>query len=385
MLREAARRGASPPRGDISVIEIPKNISELLPYVPGKPVEELERELGLREIIKLASNENPLGGSPKGVEAARQALDSVQLYPDGSGYRLKQKLAALHQVAPEQIVLGNGSNDVIEIAARTLLTPGTTAVMFRHAFVVYPLVTGAAGAGLIEVPVEDRGGFRQEMDRLLAAIRPDTRIVFLANPNNPTGSMVGRTDFDAFVAKLPPHVLLLVDEAYAEYVTDPDYPDPWPLVRSGRENIIVTRTFSKIYGLAGLRAGYGVTSAKLAGFLERVRQPFNVNSCALAAAEAALDDTGFVRRSRDLNTRGLQMLRDGCKRLGLEATPSWANFVLVRIPRPPKAVYEAMLREGVIVRPVGVYGLDEHLRISVGEADQNIRCLKVLEEVLKRV
>ncbi len=356
-----------------------------MPYVGGKPIEELERELGITDIVKLASNENPLGPSPKAIDAARLSLADIHRYPDGSGFQLKNKLAELHKVKPSQIVLGNGSNDVIEIAARTLLGPGTSAVMFRHAFVVYPLVTTATGAQIIELPVDDTVTFDQPLDRVLAAIRPDTRIVYLANPNNPTGSLVKKADFNRFAAKLPDHVLLLVDEAYAEYVTDPEYPDPWADVRAGRDNILITRTFSKIYGLAGFRAGYGVGSERLVSFFERVRQPFNVNSVAMAAAVAALDDHDFVRRSRETNARGLQMLRDGFKKLGLTVTPSWANFVLVKVPKSPKAIYDGMLREGVIVRPVGVYALNEHLRITVGDTEENIRCLKAFEEVLKRV
>lgn len=367
------------------MIQISRHISELLPYVPGKPIEELERELGISDIVKLASNENPLGPSPMAIDAARTVLADAHRYPDGSGFRLKARLAELHGVKPSQILLGNGSNDVIEIAARTLLGPGASAVMFRHAFVVYPLVTKATGAEIIEIPVDDPVTFDQPLDRALAAVRPDTRIVFLANPNNPTGSLVKRTDFERFVDRLPDHVLLLLDEAYAEYVTDPEYPDPWESIRRGRDNIFVTRTFSKIYGLAGFRSGYGVGSERLVSFFERVRQPFNVNSLALAASLAALDDTDFVRRSRELNARGLQMFRDKLGKLGLTVTPSWANFVLVRVPKAPGAIYEALLREGVIVRPVGVYGLGQHLRISVGDTDENIRCLKAIEEVLKHV
>lgn len=367
------------------MIEFPRHIAELLPYVGGKPIEELERELGITGIVKLASNENPLGPSPKGVEAARRVLDDLHRYPDGSGFRLKQRLAEVHRVSPGQILLGNGSNDVIEIAARSLLGPGTSAVMFRHAFVVYPLVTKATGAEIIEVPVTDPVKFHQPLDLMLKAIRPDTKIVFLANPNNPTGTLVPRDEFDRFMAQVPSRVLVLVDEAYAEYVTDADYPDSLALVRSGRENVLVTRTFSKIYGLAGLRAGYGIASEKVTGFFERVRQPFNLNSPALAAAEAALDDTDFVRRSRETNARGLQMLRDGLGRLKLQVTPSWANFVLVKVPRSPKVIYDELLKLGVIVRPVGVYSLNEHLRITAGDTEENIRLLRALEEVVARV
>ncbi len=364
------------------MLKVRENIRALAPYVPGKPIEELERELGIREIVKLASNENPLGPSPRAVEAIRETLGGVSRYPDGSGFELRGALAARHGVDPAQIVLGNGSNDVLEIAARTFLGPGDEAVFSRHAFIVYPLVTQAAGATGVEVPAAP--GLGHDLSAMADALTPKTRLVFLANPNNPTGTLFGKDEWKAFLRRVPEDVPLVVDEAYAEYVTDEDYPDPWSDLSAGRR-LIVTRTFSKIYGLAGLRLGYAVTTREMADLLNRVRQPFNVNQLALRAGVAALGDEAFVRRSRDVNTRGLRYLRSHLEKRGFSVTPSWGNFVLVDMGRPAGPYYEALLRKGVIVRPVAGYGLPHHLRITVGTQEELEIFARALDGVSKEM
>ncbi|MCB0218172.1 MAG: histidinol-phosphate transaminase, partial [Chrysiogenetes bacterium] len=306
--------------------KVRQNIETLAPYVPGKPVEELERELGITDIIKLASNENPLGPSPMALAAAHEAVGQINLYPDGSGHDLVQAIAKRHGVAPEQVVLGNGSNDVLEVAARTFLAPGDEVVFSQYAFVVYRLVSQAIGASMVEVPA--RADLSHDLDAIAAAITDKTRVVFLANPNNPTGTMFSAEEWEKFLARVPEHVLLVVDEAYAEYVGDETYPDHWKALKAGRD-VLITRTFSKIFGIAGLRVGYGVTSAGNANYMNRVRQPFNTNLVAQAAARAALEDHEFVRRSREVNARGIHYLRAHLEKRGLKVTPSWGNFVLV--------------------------------------------------------
>lgn len=359
--------------------KVRQNIETLAPYVPGKPVEELERELGITDIIKLASNENPLGPSPMALAAAHEAVGQINLYPDGSGHDLVQAIAKRHGVAPEQVVLGNGSNDVLEVAARTFLAPGDEVVFSQYAFVVYRLVSQAIGASMVEVPA--REDLSHDLDAIAAAITDKTRVVFLANPNNPTGTMFNAGEWDAFLRKVPGHVLLVVDEAYAEYVGDETYPDHWKALSAGRD-ILITRTFSKIFGIAGLRVGYGVTSAGNANYMNRVRQPFNTNLVAQAAARAALEDHEFVRRSREVNARGIHYLRAHLEKRGLKVTPSWGNFVLVDLGRPAMPVYDGLLRRGVIVRPMGGYGLPNSLRITVGTTEELHHLAKALDSLI---
>lgn len=352
----------------------------LMPYQPGKPVSELERELGIRGAVKLASNESPLGPSPRALEAADAALPELARYPDGGGYHLKARLAAHLGVAPERITLGNGSNDVLELVARTFAGPGDEVVYSRHAFVVYALAAQAVGARGVEVPARD---FGHDLEAMAAAVTPATRLVFVANPNNPTGTWVGREPLKAFLAGLPEHVIPVVDEAYFEYVAEPDYPDAlqW-LERFPR--LVVTRTFSKAYGLAGLRVGYGVSHPDLAELLNRVRQPFNVNSLALAAAEAALDDLAHLERGVSLNRREMARVTAALEARGVPFIPSVGNFVTVDAGGPAGPVYEALLREGVIVRPVAGYGLPHHLRVSLGLEEENDRFLAALDRVQGR-
>lgn len=357
----------------------PEWIRTLAPYPPGKPVEELEREYGIRDSVKLASNENPLGPSPKALEAILRALPELHRYPDGSGYYLKRALARKLGVSPEAIVLGNGSNEIIELVVRTFLRPGEEAVMADQAFAIYRLVVQAQGGRNRIVPLRH---CTHDLEAMFDAMGPQTRLVFLANPNNPTGTIFRRRDWEEFIAHVPPHVIVVMDEAYHEFVEDPDYPDSLTSHRPGRA-LVTLRTFSKIYGLAGLRIGYGIAPPELVDLMDRVRAPFNVSSLAQVAAVAALEDDEHVERTRQCNREGMAYLRRELERLGLDLVPSWANFLLVRVGNGAR-VYEAMLREGVIVRPMGVYGFPEHVRISIGTRRENERCVAALERVLQR-
>ena len=358
----------------------PANIRAIAPYQPGKPISELARDLGLPEqtIIKLASNENPLGASPKGLAAAEAALADIARYPDGSGFELKAALSGKFGIEAGRIVLGNGSNDVLELAARAFLAPGTSAVYSRHAFAVYALAVQASGATGIETRARDYG---HDLSAMAAAVRDNTRVVFIANPNNPTGTLLPNADLEGFLNEVPRHVVVVLDEAYGEYLP----PEKQSRALQWLEqfsNLVVTRTFSKAYGLAGLRVGYALTSEGIADLLNRVRQPFNVTSPALAAAAAALDDSEFVARSYALNQLGMKQFVQGFDKLGLEPIPSAGNFISVRVG-PAQAVFQALLSKGVIVRPVANYAMPEHLRISIGLAQENAKCLLALEEALR--
>lgn len=346
-------------------------------YEPGKPIEEVARELGLDPagIVKLASNENPLGPSPLGVAAAVQALKHSELYPDGGCFVLRQKLAAKHGLAPDQLVVGNGSNELLELLGHVFLRPGDEVVMGAPAFIVYKLVALLFGAKPIEVPLVSH---KHDLDALARAITPRTKLVFLPSPNNPTGTANTAEEIAAFVRALPEQVVFVFDEAYAEYLDNP--PDLRSLIAEGRK-VIGLRTFSKIYGLASLRIGYGYASPELAGLLNRVRQPFNVNAIGQAAAVAALDDAEFVTRARTVNAAGLRQLEAGFSARGLEWVPSVANFLLVRVGDGGRVFIELQKR-GVIVRPMKPYGMPEWLRVTVGTEAQNTRLLGALDEVL---
>jgi histidinol-phosphate aminotransferase len=350
----------------------------LSPYQPGKPLEELEREYGVRDAIKLASNENPLGPSPKALTAARVALADIQRYPDGNGFALKAALGRHLGVDAAQITLGNGSNDVLEFAARAFATPEHEIVFSAHAFAVYPIATQAVGARAVVTPAKN---WRHDLHAMRAAINARTRVVFVANPNNPTGTWLPAAELEAFIGDLPDHVVAVIDEAYFEYVEEAAYAGMLAQV-ARRPNLIVMRTFSKAYGLAGLRIGYAVSSPALADVLNRVRQPFNVNSVALAAAAAALEDAEHVRRAVALNRAGMHQITDGAQRLGLSFIPSAGNFVCIDFGKPAAAIYEELLREGVIVRPVANYGMPNHLRVTIGLPEENERFLKALEKAI---
>lgn len=348
-------------------------------YEPGKPIEYVARELGLdpESIIKLASNENPFGPSPKALAAAKRALEQGQLYPDGGCFELRQKLAARFGFGPEQFVVGNGSNEIIELLGHAFVVAGDEVVMGAPAFVVYKLVTLLFGAKAVEVPLRD---WRHDLDAIAAAVTPRTKLVYVCSPNNPTGTANSEAELLAFARRLPGHVIAVFDEAYAEYVENA--PDLRPLLREGRK-VICLRTFSKIYGLASLRIGYGFASAELCGLLNRVRQPFNVNAIAQAAAIAALEDEDFARRCATANREGLRQIEAGCAALGLEYVASVGNFMLVRVG-DGAGVFAQLQQRGVIVRPVKSYGLPEWIRVTVGHAVQNARLLRELGAVLRR-
>ncbi len=355
-------------------------IAGLDPYQPSKPVEELARERGIQGIVKLASNENPRGPGPQVRDAIAAAAADLSRYPDGSGFRLKTALAAHLGVAENRLTLGNGSNDVLDLAARVALTPGAKGVVDAHSFVVYPLAITAAGGALARVP---SAGWGHDPQALLAAIDETTRIVYIANPNNPTGTWWTEAVLTRFLDAVPPTIWVVLDEAYAEYVTEPDYPDGVAL-GDRYPNLIVTRTFSKIHGLAALRIGYSVSSPAFADLLNRVRQPFNANSLALAAAEAALADADFVAESRRLNSAGMAQIEAGLRALSLRWIPSIGNFITFEVGPNGAALaaYEALLNAGVIVRPVANYGLPNHLRVSIGLPEENERFLDALKGVL---
>ena len=350
----------------------------LTPYVPGKPVSELERELGIRESVKLASNENPLGPGAMARAAAAEALAELGRYPDGGGFELRRALAERHGVDAAAIVLGNGSNDVLDMVARTFLRPGVESVFSEHAFAVYPISTQAVGATARVAPATDYG---HDLDAMLALVNERTRVVWIANPNNPTGTWLAREPLRAFLTSLPETCVAVVDEAYIEYVGEPDYPDASAWL-GDLPNLIVTRTFSKVHGLAALRVGYGICDPRVADLLNRVRQPFNVNAPAQVAAVAALRDHEHVRDSVALNEAGLAQLTAGFGRLGLEYIPSVGNFVAVDLDRPAAPIDQALLRAGCIARSVANYGLPHHLRVSVGLQEENSRFLIALEQVL---
>ena len=354
-------------------------LSTLPRYQPGRPIEEVARELNLpaNEIIKLASNENPLGPSPLALAAMQKTLATLHLYPDGNAFYLKQKLAEKVGVAPANLVLGNGSNEIIEFVGHAYFAPGVDVVVSQFCFAIYPLVAKMFGANLVTVPAKNHG---HDLPAMLRAITPQTRVVFVANPNNPTGTLVPREEVIAFVNEIPDHVLLVMDEAYLDFLEDPA--DLASLVRLGvRPNLLLMRTVSKIYGLAGLRIGYGIGHPDLISALEKIRQPFNINSLAQAGALAALDDQEYVRRTRANNLAGLQFFQRAFRALKLEYVPSAANFILVRVGRG-QAVFAAMQKQGVIARPMDGYQLGEWLRISVGTPGENERCLSALKSAL---
>lgn len=351
------------------------HIRSLEPYQPGKPIEELERELGIEGAIKLASNESPIGPSPRAVAAVRDALSGVHRYPDGASFALRRKLAARLGVDGSQLVFGCGADEILELLAKCLLGPGDECVFAWPSFAMYPIVVRGMGATPVPVPLD--AGLGHDLDAMRRAITPRTRVVMLCNPNNPTGTSVGRAAFDAFAASLPDDLVLAVDEAYFEYARRPDFPQSLDWV-ARRPGTLVLRTFSKIYGLAGLRIGYGVGDRELVGYLERARHPFNVNRLAEAAAVAALDDVEHAERSRAVNAEGISYLSRELPALGVEVWPSDANFLLARIGA---GVCERLLREGVIVRPLAGFGMPEHVRISIGLPEENERLVKTLRRI----
>ncbi len=362
-------------------LSVPKNISSLVPYPPGKPIEELERELGITGSIKLASNENPLGPSRKAIEAVEGALTNLHRYPDGSCYYLREKLAGKLSVSPEMLIFGNGSNEIIELLVRTFLRKNDEVIMGSPSFAVYPIVVKSVGGKSLEVPLKD---FRHDLDAMAELINKETRIVFIANPNNPTGTIVTRAEFDRFMKRVPEDVVVCVDEAYFEFVKSKEFPDAMGYMREGRP-VLLLRTFSKIYGLAGLRIGYGVANPWMIDYMNRVRQPFNVNSIAQVAALAALDDTEHLTRTRANNAEGLKCLFREVKKLGFECVPTEANFFLIRLnPGDGKRVYNELLKKGVIVRPMASYNMPDYIRVTVGLPEENKRFIEAFSQLLRK-
>ena len=353
-------------------------VAGLQPYHPGKPIEELQRELGLDEIIKLASNENPLGPSQK-VLAAIAATKDLSRYPDGNGFNLKKALAEKHDIETDRITLGNGSNDILEMLARAFVNTEHQVIYSQHSFAVYPIVTQAVGAEHVVVPAYKWG---HDLPAMLAAVTDKTRLMFIANPNNPTGTWIRRESLRHLLENIPEHVIVLVDEAYFEYAaSEEDYPDS-SLCLDDFSNLIVTRTFSKAYGLAGLRVGYGLSNPAVANLLNRVRQPFNNNSLALVAAETALQDEKYIERSVSVNQSGMQSLIKAFDKLGLEFIPSKGNFICVDFKQPTDGLYQSLLKAGVIVRPVANYGMPNHLRVSIGTEPENLRFINELAKIV---
>jgi histidinol-phosphate aminotransferase len=358
----------------------PANIRAIAPYQGGKPISELAREMGLNEadIVKLASNENPLGMSPKAQMALEEAIYEIARYPDGNSFALRDAVSQKYGVQPAQIVFGNGSNDILELAARAFLSAGDETIYSQHAFAVYPLVTQAVGANGVVVPAVD---FGHDLPSFLKAITPKTKLIFVANPNNPTGTLISKTDLKAFLQQVPKHILVVLDEAYDEYLSSVDKSEAIGWLAEF-ENLIISRTFSKAYGLAGLRVGFGLMHATLADLMNRVRQPFNVNSLAQVAATVSLQDEDFVARSYAANQAGMTQITQGLEQLGLSYIPSYGNFVSFKVTNA-SAVNQALLKQGVIVRPVANYEMPDYLRVSIGLFSENARFLDVLEKILK--
>jgi histidinol-phosphate aminotransferase len=352
-------------------------VQALSPYQPGKPIDELAREFGLdpASIVKLASNENPLGPSPKALSAIEKTLSDLCRYPDGNGFELKQALAGRYGIKPEQITLGNGSNDVLEVITRCFAAPGDEVVYSQYAFAVYPLVSQAIGAKGVAVPARDYG---HDLQAMADAVTERTKLVFVANPNNPTGTVHGAAAIKAFLDRIPERVLVVLDEAYCEYLQGGDDDVNGLALLETYPNLIVTRTFSKAWGLAALRVGYSVSSPEIANVLNRVRQPFNVDSIAMAAATAVLDDEDYLRRSCEINARGMAQLEAAFEELKLAWIPSGGNFISVEVGEYAQQINQSLLEQGVIVRPIGGYGLPRHLRVSIGLPEENERFIAAL-------
>lgn len=356
-------------------LQVHPDIQSLSPYVPGKPIDELQRELGLSRVIKLASNENPLGPSPKAVAALEGAAGQLHRYPDGGAYQLRQAIADHWKVTREQVILGNGSDEILGLLARTFLAPGDEAVMADHTFVIYKMEVTAAHGKPVIVPLAN---WTHDLESMVRAVTPRTRLLFLCNPNNPTGTIVPSEAVTRLMAVVPEDVIVVFDEAYYEYVRDPRFPDTLAYVKAGR-NAIVLRTFSKIYGLAGLRIGYGISTPAINDLLNRVRPPFNANSLAQRVALAALDDDEHVTKSRAVNAAGMEQMGQGLRTLGFTPIPSEANFLYFDVKRDGRRVFESLLREGIIVRHIE----GTMLRVTIGQAEENAVFLHALKAVLK--
>lgn len=354
------------------------SVRNLTPYQPGKPIEELERELGITSSIKLASNENPLGPSHQAILAVQHALQKAHIYPDGGCYELKQTLSEFLSVQPEQITVGNGSENILELIVKAYLHKDDVAIISQYAFLTIPILIQSYGAYAKVVPAQNWG---HDIDGMIKAIDDKTRVLFLVNPNNPTGTYTSKGDFQKLMDNVPPHVLVVVDEAYSEYISNADYPDTLSYL-SHHPNLVITRTFSKVYGLAALRLGYSISSPEIADMLNRARLPFNVNTIAAKAACAALIDQEHVKNSIELNQQGMQQLENGLRKLQLDFIPSIGNFITVDV-NDATAIYQKLLHQGVIVRPLKAYDMPRHIRVSIGTTEENQRFLNAIGNILK--
>lgn len=352
-------------------------ISKLTPYQPGKPVEELERELGISSAIKLASNENPLGASPAAIEAAQKALLKAHIYPDGGCYELKQTLARFLDITPLQLTIGNGSENILELIVKSYLTQSSSAVISQYAFLTIPLLIESYGAEIVRTPAKN---FKHDIKEMVSAIKENTRIIFVVNPNNPTGTYTNKDEMAYLLEHTPANVLIVIDEAYHEYIDREDYPDTIKLLAK-HPNLIITRTFSKAYGLAAFRIGFAIASPEITDILNRARLPFNVNSIAAAAAQAAILDQQHIKQSIDLNTQGMKHLEAGLKDLAIDFIPSLGNFITIDVKQNATDIYQKLLYRGVIVRPLGAYGMPTHIRVTIGTDLQNDRFLNALKEL----
>lgn len=356
-------------------------VDEIKPYEPGKPIKEVERELGLRNIIKLASNENPLGPSRKALRAMRHAIQEVHLYPEGSGFYLVSRLSQELGLPVKNLMIGNGSNEILELLARGFLSPGDNIISSETSFLVYPILAKACGADFKAIPMKE---WRYDLKGVLDAIDEKTKIVFIANPNNPTGTYVTREEVDAFMAKVPKDVIVCFDEAYVDFVDQPDFPHMTDYLKSGHDNLIIMRTFSKSYGLAGLRVGYAIAPERIIQYLHKIRQPFNVNLIAQAAAAAALDDRFFLWRTKGLVIKGRKLFYRRFKEMKLEFLPSQGNFVLVNTGHDADHVFKSLLQKGMIVRSMKSYGLTTWIRVTIGKRSENTVFFKLLREYLRK-
>lgn len=352
-------------------------VRNLTPYQPGKPIEELERELGITSVVKLASNENPLGPSQKVLLAAQQALQKMHLYPDGSCYELKQALSTFLAVNPEQITVGNGSENILELIVKAYLHKDDTAIISEYAFLTIPILIQSYATQAKVIPAKTWG---HDITSMINAVDEKTRVLFLVNPNNPTGTYTNETDFVKLMESVPPHVLVVVDEAYSEYIKEPDYPHTLKFLKH-YPNLVITRTFSKVYGLAALRLGYSVSSPAIADILNRARLPFNVNTIAAVAACTALEDQEYVKMSVTLNQQGMEQLQEALKKFNLSYIPSIGNFITIDV-NDANHIYQNLLREGIIVRPLKAYNMASHIRVTIGTYEQNERFLTAIKKIL---
>ncbi|GAW91266.1 histidinol-phosphate transaminase [Calderihabitans maritimus] len=357
-------------------------IEEIKPYVPGKPIEEVERELGITNVIKLASNENPLGPSPEAVEAMRNMAEKVHMYPDGNCYYLKRRLASMFGLTKNNFIIGNGSDEILKLIAETFIKEGDEAIIANPTFSEYTFATQLMGGKCVYVDLKD---FRYDLPAMADRITDRTKLIFVCNPNNPTGTIVTASEVEDFMRRVPEEVIVVFDEAYWEYVTSEDYPDTLEYVKKGKKNVIILRTFSKVYGLAGLRIGYGMANSELIEWINRAREPFNVNSIAQAAALAALEDQVHVRKSININNESKEWLYRKLEEIGLSYVPTEANFMLINVKHDSRQVFQKLLERGVIVRTGDIFGLDQYIRVTIGTLNQNERFIEALQEVLKEL